>query len=167
MACNSDSLQSGKVIINNTWEIVTGLDFCEMFLIRDPTQDKIPNPDFDDTLPITDTNQPEVFPPLDLNGYTGKMDIRAGNTRDSQLIHTIETGGGGMTVNDPALGWVKLFIDGTVTGNETGDPDNPGIGDFAGKCAFYDLILDPNQVGMPAKRIFKGSITITEATTNV
>lgn len=161
MACN-DSRDTGKTITYNNWEIVTGLDFSEMFLIRDPNGTKIPNPDFDPNEPVSELNPEEIYPPLDLNNYTGKMDIRAGNTRDSALIHTIETGGGGMTVNDPALGWVTLFIDGSVTGAE-----DPGIGDYASKCAYYDLFLDPNQAGMKNRRIFKGKITITEATTSV
>lgn len=160
MTCPDEEFR--KTIKNDRWEIVTGLQFCERFLLRDPTQAKITNPDFDPLLPVSTCNPETIFPPLDLNNYTGKMDIRGGNTRDSELIHTIETGGAGMTINDPDIGFVTLFIDGSITGAE-----DPGIGDFAGQCAFYDLFLFPNQPGKKDIRLFEGAIKIIEATTNV
>lgn len=156
-----DNKFQGTILITH-WEIITGLDFCERFLLRDPTAAKIINPDFDPTQPTTPINSPEIFPPLDLNNYTGKMDIRTGDTRDSQLIHTIETGGGGMTMNDPSVGFVTNFIDGSLTGAE------PGIADFADVgCRFFDLILFPNQAGKKDLRLFRGEIPIIEATTDV
>ena len=156
-----DSKFQDTIVISH-WKIITGLDFCERFLLRDPTQPKIVNPDYDDTQPITPINSPEIFPPLDLNNYTVKMDIRTGDTRDSALIHTIETGGGGASVNDPDVGFVTMFIDGSLTGAE-----DTGIADFAGRCTFFDLILMPNQPGKKDIRLFKGELPIIEATTNV
>jgi hypothetical protein len=148
------------------WQIETGLDFEECFLIRDPTQDKIPNPDFDPDLPVDENNPEEVYPPKDLNGYSGRMDIRNGTTQDSSLIHRIESPAGGMTFNDPAVGFVKLFIDGSITGAGSNDPENPtGIRDYANTCSHFDLILDSNQPGEPARRILLGDIPIIEIIT--
>lgn len=146
----------------NSWEIITGLNFIEQILIRDATQAKITNPDYDPNQPITVNNQPEVYPPLDLNGYTAKMDIRAGNTRDSDLIISLSDANTGLRLNDPSLGFITIFIDGADTGAE-----ETGIGDYADKCVFFDLIIDPNVAGQKQRRILKGKITITESVTNV
>jgi len=167
MSCRSDETEDGAIVVDD-WSIICGVDFCETFILRDPTQPKIANPDFDETLPVDECNQPEVYPLLDLSGYAGCMDIRNGTDRGSTLIHSIKSGGGGMTFNDPTTGMVKLFIDRSLTGAERASEDDPkAICDYAGGCAHFDLILDPQVPGEPNFRLFLGDIPIEEPRTNV
>lgn len=157
--CDSELVVNGTTIVLPL-KIITGLDFCWRFQLRDPSQPKIDNPDFDDTLPVEGINTPTIYPPLDLNNYKMAMDIRAGNTADAPLIYRADTVIGNITVNDPALGWVKVFIGRADTGDEN------GIAKYAAKCATYSFIVDPNQPGVKNYELYAAPVEIKESNTD-
>ena len=167
---SNDLLDTDETVILKDITIKTGLDFCWQFQLEDPTQDPIPNPDYDSSKPVSDSNRVEIFPPLDLNNYTGVLEIRSGDTRDSTLIHRADsTVNFQLTFNDPDIGWVKVFIDRTITGEELDEEDvlYPSLGNFAGRCAFYSLVLDPAAPGEKNFELFKGKVNIKEITASV
>lgn len=149
----------------NDWCIVAGKDFRKVFFLEDLTLPQIENPLYDTTKPECDQpNTPRlIFPPKDLTGWTGKMDIREGEGFDTPLIHSIETGGLGMTIGsvDPANGDVELFIDNNVTKTKAEILAN------VNKDTFFDLCLIPPTVGEDLLTVFYGSIPIFKAVTDV
>lgn len=147
----------------NDWCIVAGKDFRKIFFLEDLTLPKIDNPDFDPDQPQRDDNPEFIFPPKDLTGWTGKMDIRTEDDFDSALIHSITTGGGGMTIGqpDPADGSVEVFIDNNVTKTDVEILAN------VGEAAFFDLCLIPPTGPEDLLTVFYGRIPIFKAVTDV
>lgn len=139
------------------WSIVTGQDFHEKIVVRDPTQPKIKNPDYHSC----DPSSPEkIYPPKDLTGWQGKMDIRAEPDSSSPLLKSLENGDG-LTFGspDPTDGTIDLFIDNTET-------KTTPISDYKGKRVYFDLFLIPTSP-QDNMRIIYGSIPIIGATTDV
>lgn len=148
----------------NDWCIIAGQDFREIFFLEDLTADQIDNPDYDPELPERDNNPRLVFPPKDLTGWTGKMDIREKDNFSSPLIISRATGGGGMTIGqpDPADGSVEIFIDNSVTKTDAQILAN------IGNNAHFDLYLFPPDFPTgDAERIFWGVIPILSAITDI
>ena len=139
------------------WVIVTGQDFREKIIVRDTTQDKITNPDWDKCEP---ESQQKIHPPKDLTGWTAKMDIRVSKSFESDLIKSLSSGLG-ITIGspDPVDGSLEIFIDNTETKI---DP----ILEYAGKSVYYDLFLIPPSP-QDNVRILYGTIFIEQATTDV
>ena len=147
----------------NDWCITAGKDFRKIFFLDDLTLPQIDNPNFDPNKPQREDNPKLIFPPKDLTGWTGKMDIREGDGFDSDLVHTIETGGGGMTIGqpDPADGSVEVFIDNNTTKTKA------EILAQVGKTPFFDLCLVPPTAGEDLLTVFYGRIPVFKAVTNV
>jgi len=139
------------------WSIITGMDFREKLVIRDPTQEKISNPDYDKCDP---QSQQKIYPPKDLTDWDAKMDIRVGNGSNTGLVKSLSVGSG-ITIGtpDPVDGTIELFIDNTET-------KSAPIIDSAGKSVYFDLFLIPPT---PAdnQRVIYGSIKIIQAVTDV
>lgn len=139
------------------WSIVTGQDFREKFIVRDPTQAKIANPDYNSC----DPNSPKkIYPPKDLTGWTVKMDIRAAADVSSALVKALVTGAG-ITLGSPTPtdGTVELFIDSLET-------KAAPFTTYKGKNVYFDLFLIPPN---PADnvRIIYGSMMVIGAVTDV
>jgi hypothetical protein len=88
------------------------------------------------------------------------MDIRDSKSKNGNLIYTIDTTSGGMTMNDPGTGWITLFIDNTVT-------KTPPISQNIGDCNYFDLFITPSGAGADIEPLFVGTITISEPITDV
>ncbi len=142
----------------NGWGIITGQDFHEKFIVRDPTKPKIPNPDY---VAGCCSGTPEfIYPPKDLTNVSGKMDIREKADSTSTLLKSL-TIGNGMTFGspDPLDGSVDLFIDSTET-------KAPPITSYKGKTVFFDLFLlfpDPED----NIRLIFGTMPVIAAVTDV
>ena len=136
------------------WEIVTGQDFREVIIIRDPSQPKISNPDYTS---CGENGPREIYPPKDLTGWDVKMDIRVGPGSSSDLIKALSVGLG-ITLGG-VDGSIELFIDNTETAV---DP----ILENAGKRGYFDLFLIPPAPDDNIRAIY-GTIPIIEATTDV
>ena len=120
---------SFKPYKNDSWAIRTGQDFREVIVVRDPTQPKIKNPDYDKC----DPDSPQyIYPEKDLTGYGVVADIREKADSNSDLIHHFEVGNG-VTITGGAI---EFFIDSTVT-------DASPIADNKGKSGYYDIFLIP------------------------
>lgn len=146
----------------NIWEIITGQDFREMFVVQDPTLDKIPNPEYDPECPEDEiTNPKEIYQPKDLTGYTAQMDFRAGDGAQYDLIKSISAGLG-ITIGqpDPVDGSVEIFIDNTET-------EAVPFTDYKGQNIYADFfLLAPDAPVGDNKRLFKTTIPVKEAVTS-
>ncbi len=141
------------------WEIVTGQDFREVFILRDPTQPQIQNPDWTPCQPVEGK---KIYPPYDLTLFNGKLDLRSGPNVTDALIKSLATGGAGMTFGqpDPVDGSVELFIDNTET------KIAPFI-DYKGKNIYYDFWLIPTTPGDDNIRVLFGTIPVIGNVTDV
>ena len=84
---------------NDNWSIVTGQDFREVIVVRDPTQPKIPNPDYSRCDP---NSQKEIYPEKDLTGYQVETDFRAAKDSSSSLVKSLSVGSG-ITITGGAI----------------------------------------------------------------
>ena len=114
---------------NDNWAIRSGQDFREVIIVRDPTQPKINNPDYDSCDP---DSPKKIYPQKDLAGYNVRMDIREKSDSSSTIIHSFEVGNG-VTITGGAI---EFFMDNSVT-------DSAPVTDYKGKTAHYDIFLIP------------------------
>lgn len=144
----------------NRWKITIGLAFEANLRHTDKTLDKIENPNFDSSCPVSPSNPRTINAPKDLTGYGAIMDIRETAANDSTLLKTLSTTGGGITIGspDPADGTIKLFIDNL-------DTADPSIADFARRDVHYCLVLIPP--AGEAFAILEGTIYIAECPTDI
>ncbi len=145
--------------------IEVGADFRNRLRISDPAR---PNPDYPD-------NSPFKFLPMMIDNVGFQMDIRKQPFQTADLIHSLSTSNGGIikepdysdsptnTVLNPLQGWIELFIDHNITGDDTTDDS---IASNIG-AAHYDLFFIPNNIIEDRLKIMKGSISIEDSVTQV
>lgn len=141
----------------NGWQFVIGQNFNEFIILRDPSKPKIINPDWTKCQPIAGR---DIYPPFDLTGHTGRMDIRAEPSHTSQLLKTLSTGLG-ITFGspNPVDGSVGFYIDDS-------EIKAAPFTDFIGKKVYYDFFLI-NPAGNDPRKIIYGSIPVLDSVTNV
>ena len=99
------------------------------------------------------------------------MDIRNGPAKSCDLIITLTTENGGITLGG-ALGTIRLFISGDVSNNTAASGDAPTtdnpilIGDSIG-TQYYDLFLIPTAAGEQPIQLLQGTIAIEESVSDV
>lgn len=91
--------------------------------------------------------------PIDLTGWTGKMDIRVSKDRTSTLIFSCSTASGNL-----ALGGAAGTIRPKITATETGQ--------FSFNWAYYDIELIPPSGVAGTKRIAKGKVVLDKQVTD-
>lgn len=91
--------------------------------------------------------------PINIDGWTGKMQIRDGKSKTSTLIHEASTANGKMTING-IKGEVRPII--TATESDT----------FSFNWAWYDIEITPPTGAADTERLAQGKVRLDKSVTD-